>query len=167
MNKEHLAQYVRCHTNQLTLYSTLTHNQGARTTLKEKPFHRIIQPFYEKCFTDEEKRYLFGAYTAIIPHNVILTFSRFYKEFKTLIINGEEYISVKSRSQRSAAIIAHWPSLTGAIDTTGDAPCRVGIIQWFISHQITLDSVGSNSSMTLLAKKKSLLPLSNCRWNIV
>ena len=122
---------------------------------QEKPFHRVIQPLYEKCFTDEELGYLSNVYKAIYPHIVLLHISRFHKEFKTLVINGDEYISVKSRSQRSAAVIAHWPSLTGTIDTMGEAPCRIGNVQSFIRHQITFDGVGSSSSMvTMLARIK-------------
>lgn len=74
---------------------------------QQKPFHRIIQPLYEKCFTDEELGYLSHVYEAIYPQRPILRLSRFYKEFKTLIVSGDEYISEMSRSQRSAAIIAH------------------------------------------------------------
>ena len=74
---------------------------------EEKEYHRIM---YEKCLTDQELEHISNAYEAVYPNNRIIHNSRFCKEFKTLVINGVEYISEKSRFQRSP-IFAHWPSL--------------------------------------------------------
>ena len=117
---------------------------------KEKPYHGIIQPFFEKCLTDEELEYIKHVYKAVYPNCKILNISRFCKEFKTLVINGEEYISEKSRSQRSPTIFAHWPSMTGRIDTTGDAPYQIGNVQSFLCHQVTFENEGSSQSVTAL-----------------
>ena len=67
-------------------------------------------------------------------------------------MNGEEYISVKSRSQRFPTIFAHWPSpgSTGTIDTTGNAPFQIGNVQFFIRHQVTIEIGGSRHSVTTL-----------------
>ena len=107
---------------------------------EEKNYHEIIQPFFEKCFTDDELKHIGHVYKAVYPNHNITHISRFYKEFKTIIINGEEYISVKSRSQRSSAIFAYWPSLRGDIDTTGNAPYQIGNVQSFIRHHVTLEN---------------------------
>ena len=104
----------------------------------EKPFHRVIRPLYEKCFTDLEMSLLEQVYQSMYPHNASLHLSRFYKEFKTLVVNGDEYVSLKSRSQTSSAIIAHWPSINGSVDTMGETPCKVGLIESFIHHQIKM-----------------------------
>ena len=128
--------------NRSISYSSVAPYQGLQPTLTlKKSFHMVIQPLYEKCFIDEELGYICDVYKA---HNAFSS-SCFYKEFKTVVINGEEYISVKSRSQRSATVIAHWPSLNRTIDTMGEAPCKIGNVQSFIHHQITLDGVGSTS----------------------
>ena len=43
--------------------------------------------------------------------------SRFYLECKQVFVNGELFLSTKSRSQRSNAIVAHWLNISG-IDTS-------------------------------------------------
>ena len=53
------------------------------------------------------------------------------------MINGEEYTSLYSRSERSSAIAAKWCGLSG-IDPHGVAPFRVGQIILFIEHSIHL-----------------------------
>ena len=97
--------------------------------------------------------FLEEVYKAVYPRNNFLNLCRFYKEFKTLTINGDEYVSVKSRSQRSAAIVAHWPSINGGIDTMGEAPCKVGLIESFIRHQINITESTSYVNV-LLARVK-------------
>lgn len=43
----------------------------------------------------------------------------------------------------------------GTIDTMGEAPCRIGNVQSFVKHQITLETAGSTQSIdTLLARIK-------------
>ena len=122
---------------------------------EEKHYHGIIQPFYEKCFTDDELKHIGYMYKAVYPNHSITHISRFYKEFKGIVINGEEYVSIKSRSQRSSAIFAYWPSLRGDIDTTGNAPYQIGNVQSFIRHQVTFENdEGCQTVTTLLAHIK-------------
>ncbi len=46
----------------------------------------------------------------------------FYEESRDITINGEHFVSEHSCSQRSAAIVAHWPNQTGSdIDVNGTA----------------------------------------------
>ena len=116
----------------------------------EKPFHRVLQPLYEKCFTNPEMSLLKQVYQALYPHNASLHLNRFYKEFKT---DGDEYVSLKSRSQRSAAIISHWLSINGGIDTMGEAPCKVGLMESFIRHQIKMAESTMHTNI-LLARVK-------------
>ena len=106
---------------------------------EEKQYHGIIQPLYKKCLTDEEIEHIGHVYKALYPNNRIVHVSRFCSKFKKLIINGEEFISEKSRSQRSPSIFAHWPSLSGRIDTTGNAPYQVGNVKSFICHQVSFE----------------------------
>ena len=61
---------------------------------EEKHYHAIIQPFYEKCFTDDELNHIGCVYKAVYPNHSITYISRFYKEFKGIVINGEEYIHI-------------------------------------------------------------------------
>ena len=75
--------------------------------LQSNSIYKASEPCIEKCFTDSEMEHMSLVYRKLYPHANINVISRFYYEFKTLFINGEEYISLKSRSTRSAAIIAH------------------------------------------------------------
>ena len=67
--------------------------------------------------------------------------SRLYLESKQININGEQYISNKSRSERSRAIVAHWPNQVLGIDPTGESPLRAGIISYFFRHEMKLKYV--------------------------
>ena len=65
----------------------------------------------------------------------ITNISRFFYESKTITINGEEFISLSSRSQRSPAIATHWPGVIG-IDGNGEAVLRVRMGVSFFYHHI-------------------------------
>ena len=73
--------------------------------------------------------------------------SRFYLECKHVFVNGELFVSSKSHSQRSNAIVVHWLNISG-IDTSGEAPLRVGIVSYFLRHELMLISMSSASTMT-------------------
>ena len=57
------------------------------------------------------------------------------QEYKKCVINGEEYTSLYSRSQRSCAIAAKWRGVI-RIDPCGEAPICVGHVISFILHDI-------------------------------
>ena len=97
--------------------------------VRENEFHKASQPLYEKCFLDMEIDYLFEIYKEIFPNNAVTHISRFYKQFKTLVINDEEYIS----------------SAIGRIDTMGMGYPRIGVIQSFIRHKLTISDLPSSS----------------------
>ena len=114
-----------------------------------------MQPMYEKYLTDQELQCMNHAYKAIYPNNRIVHIPRLCKEFKSLNINGDEYISENSRSKKSPTIFAHWSSLVSNVDTTGDAPYQIGNVVSFLCHQITLNTeTGVKSVTTLLAYVK-------------
>ena len=96
----------------------------------EKEFHYLLPPLKKKCFTDAEFPYLQEVYNLLYPNSSIRRISHFYLDCKRMIFNQEEYISSKSNSQKSSAIVAHWPGISG-IDPSGEAPFRVGEV---ISH---------------------------------
>lgn len=64
------------------------------------------------------------------------------------VVNGEEFITTQSRSQRSAAIIAHWPGVI-SIDENAEAPVRVGVLTSVFRHSATIKE---NTSMTLTTR---------------
>ena len=104
-----------------------------------KSLYKLLPPIREKCFKDRDMADLNIVYSLLYPSQnfEILTLSRFYHKVNQIIINGEVFISTQSRSEQSAAVLAHWPSIRG-IDTTGDAPVRIGIISSIIEHVATI-----------------------------
>ena len=114
-------------------------------TLKEK--YLLSQPKREKCFNPQEMKDIEQMYRTLYPESDSFKPSHFYYESKQVFVNGEEYISTQSRSKRSSAIVAHWGNEhSRGIDSTGTLPLRVGVVNTFISHQVTFQSSGKTSS---------------------
>ena len=103
-----------------------------------KLYEHLVPPYKEKCFSAAEIFYLSEMYKLLYPTADHPGISRFYNEYKKCVINGEEYTSLHSRSQRSCAIAAKWRGIRG-IDQNGEAPVRVGQIVSFIEHNVILD----------------------------
>ena len=70
---------------------------------------------------------------------------RSYNKYKKCIINCEEYISSNSWSQKSTAIAAKWPNVSG-IDTQSTAHIRIGRIVSFIEHSVIVSSLSMSST---------------------
>ena len=104
-------------------------------------------------------------YTLLYPTMDIQKISRFYREYKKCIINGEEYTSLHSCSQRSCAIAAKWRGVIG-IDPRGDVPVRIGQVVSFIDLEIDVSlnvasvyhTTCSQSSFTLSHTPKYFSP---------
>ena len=115
-----------------------------------KPYQCMVPPIKEKFLKDRELHYLSEMYHVLYPTANIAEVPRLYTECKKLMINHEEYISAKARSQRSSTIAAYWPNVLG-IDTQGEAPLRIAQVESFIQHTLpeTADTV---SKTHILAK---------------
>ena len=106
-----------------------------------KDWYIPSQPRYEKCFNSEELQDLEQMYKTLFPDAEKISLSYFYFENKQVVICGEQYLSIQSRSMRSSAIVAHWPNRNAqGIDCDGKLPLRVGIISSFINHKVTFGS---------------------------
>ena len=117
--------------------------------LQSNSIYKASEPCIEKCFTDSEMEHMSLVYRKLYPHANINVISRFYYEFKTLFINGEEYISLKSRSTRSAAIIAHCSWALTTSDITDSS--IVGIVQSFFHHKVRIEN---DDKKVILARVK-------------
>lgn len=116
-----------------------------------KPHQYLIPPFKEKYFTDPELKCLQEMYLILYPSKNFEV-SRFFKQYKKIKINGVEYLSCQSRSQRSAVIAARWPGVIG-IDKRGEMPIRIGLVSSFIQHNINfLPSDISSTHVHVLAR---------------
>ena len=99
--------------------------------------HQVpLQPIREKYFTQTEQNHLKEMYEVLYGSEQVSYVPLQYNEFSKMKVLGEIYTSVKSRSERSAAILAAWPSVTGRLstDTPQENDLRIGIIQFFFLH---------------------------------
>ena len=117
-----------------------------------KSYHKLSVPLVEKVFNDTDFNFLKIMYSHLYDSTTheIVKVSRFYVESKHITINSLQLLSTKARSQRSAAIVAHWRNQTG-IDLSGQTPVRVGIVNSFFRHDV---HVRSGSTVTC---KRNLL----------
>ena len=84
--------------------------------------YKLVNPLVEKVFDDTGFKNLKKMYNCLYSSEEYdIQPSRFYLECKQVFVNGELFLSSKSRSQRSNAIVAHWLNISG-IDTSGEAP---------------------------------------------
>ena len=102
----------------------------------QKMSHQVlIPPCRRKWLSYQEVSSLKEVYTALYPGKTI-SVPHIVLEYKQILLNGEEFISLLSRSKRSSAIVAHWPRSGTGIDLSGNGPLRVGLVKSFLSHQL-------------------------------
>lgn len=117
----------------------------AKIDATKKSFHVLVPPAKEQCFTDTELATLKQMYSLLYPtSNLIL--SRFYHQYKKLLINEEEFLCDASLSKRSSTIAAKWAGVL-SVDPRGEAPMRVGQVHSYIEHNITLIKDNKASSL--------------------
>ena len=90
-----------------------------------------------------------------------------YKECRQINVMGEIYTSEKSRSERSSAILAAWPSVSGVLlRTPHEDDLRVGIVQFFILHtpHIRKDIVVNATALTNVELLKEPHILAKVSW---
>lgn len=104
----------------------------------EKDYHTLLSPLSEKVLDDSEMACLMDMYSLLYP-SANLELFRFYVEAKQVMINGEHFVSRKSRSKRSAGIVAHWATSTG-IDQHDNCSFRPGIVTSFMKHRVKIST---------------------------
>ena len=109
----------------------------------KQPYQVLACPLYEKSLSDVEYEILSEMYATLYPYVAIHWISRFYRETKRLVINGEEILSLQSQSDRSAMITAKWQGRNG-IDVLAQEPNGVGIIRCLIHHTIRVIPQGTS-----------------------
>lgn len=112
----------------------------------DKTCYQLLPPFIERCFDDTEIQFIAAMYDLLYPGHHITNLSRFCLKSKQMLINNEEFISTKARSQRSSTLAAHWPVVIG-IDHLGEAPVRLGLPS-FIRHTVTIKHKTTNIDKT-------------------
>jgi hypothetical protein len=105
------------------------------TDATKRDYHHPIPPIKEKYFSNTEQECLCEMYQVLYPSLNVTEVPRLYRECKKMIINHEEYISSKARSQKSSAVAAKWPGVVG-IDAHGEAPLRIAQVISYIEHSL-------------------------------
>ena len=109
----------------------------------QQDYQVLTCPLYERCLSEVQFEILSEMYAALYPYVTIHWISRFYREARRLIINGEELLSLTSQSDRSAMVTAKWQGRHG-IDILGQEPKSVGIIRSLIQHTIHVAPQGTS-----------------------
>ena len=117
----------------------------------KKAYQSLVPPIKEKFFRDRELSCLCEMYQVLYPTANITEIPRTYRDSKKLIINREEFISSRSRSEKSYAIAAHWPNVVG-IDSQGEAPLRIAKCESFIQHTLPGTTPSGGSVTHVLAR---------------
>ena len=116
----------------------------------KQSFQHIIPPGREKFMMNHQREDLTKMYQSIYGHQNVLHVPLRYTEFNQIKVLEQVYTSAKSRTSRSAIILAFWPHLshilTSRCPTIEDI--RVGMIQNFLIHtpEIKQDGDDSNSN---------------------
>ena len=92
-------------------------------------------------------------YSLLYP-TAIVTFTRFYYQYKKLLINGEEFLCDISSSKRSSTVAAKWPNVVN-VDPYGDAPLRIAQVHYFIEHNAIVTQNGERLSVNHILAKVS------------
>ena len=120
----------------------------------KQPYHCLLPPLREKFLPEHLRDMLKSMYVKLYSPELVQHVPMRYEQITQLDVFGQIYISLKSRSSKSRAIMAIWPGLNGAIL---DRECntedvRIGIIEYLISH--TPKITGIPDQPHILAKVK-------------
>ena len=110
--------------------------------------HEPCGKVVEKYFCDNDIENLTQMYSIILPELNISHVPRKHLLFSDLQVLSEHYVSIRSRSQRSPAIMAYWgnPSPHGL-------PVKFGLVEYYFLHSVAL-SESNTSTRHLFAKVK-------------
>ena len=142
MKQEKMAVPVAITDSSLVLkYESNTLCVADEVCAKKYAFQTPLSPRREKYFTEASRDALSNMYTAIYGKENVVKVPLRYEEFYQLQVLQSYFSSSKSRTSRSAAVLAARPSpcgiLTGRRPTANDV--RVGTIEFFISHKPTIN----------------------------
>ncbi len=125
------------------------------------PHPKLTPPYKEKYLNSEDFSHLKVMYSMLYPSKT-LEVSRFYKEYRNIVINSVQVTSKISRSQRSSVIAARWPSAIG-IDSSGESPLRIGLVNSFIENEVTITH-SDGSSISSVTHNLMVWKPSNARF---
>jgi len=121
----------------------------------QSPLHRIdsfafknikdislLPPFYEDILSFDVAEHLESMYTLLYPNRCFTSMSRFYRKFGRITVAGD-LIGSEMRgpnSKSSSVIMAYWPGRGHTLDNIDYTRMRVGVVQYFVSHELAYKS---------------------------
>lgn len=129
-------------TDDESVVSLLTMSHAPLNTITS--FHNrgevcLLPPLRQGIFSSEESKHLLSIYLQLYPDMTIPSLSLFYTLCNRVTLGGECLGSLKSRSHKSAVVMAYWPGRGGNLsDIDYSKRMRVGVVNHYIRHQITL-----------------------------
>lgn len=94
---------------------------------------------YEALFNSIEVESLTSVYSTLYPGLMMRHVPMVYERFHELKTFNQTFLSVGARGNHSSGICAYWAGINGKILTTCEH-LRVGIIQYFIRHTISVST---------------------------
>ena len=92
--------------------------------------HTPLHPVCEKYFSEVEQQQLKDMYAALYGLYRIEYIPLYHQRFNQIKIMGDLFTSAKSRTTRSAAVLATWPSVTGILSSRNPIreDLRIGVV---------------------------------------
>ena len=140
-------QHTNCNPYSLSSYKK---NEACYINSECLDLHEPCEKVVEKYFCDSDIESLTQMYNIIFPELSISHVPRKHLLFSDLQVLSEHFISIRSRSQRSPAIMAYWSNPSSR---THVHPVKVGLVEYFFFHSV---AVSDSNKLTkhLLAKVK-------------
>lgn len=104
----------------------------------------------EAIFNYTEVESLASVYRKLYPTTLISHTPMIYERFYELKVFNERFLSAKARGNHSSAICAYWAGINGNVLATCDH-LRVGVIQYFIRHYISVPTSNSGTQFKKLS----------------
>lgn len=101
---------------------------------------RKLPPLHEKVFSSTLVKELQCIYQQLYPSKQVIHMPAFYQECGRICIAGDIIGSTKRgcNSISSSVIMAYWPGSRSSLQSIDYSRMRVGIIQYFFQHSVTL-----------------------------
>ncbi len=101
---------------------------------------KLLPPLHERVLSSTDVNHLQSLYQQLYPRKTIQHMSHFYT-YCTKITPGDQLISsCASRNERSAVILAHWPTRGDSVTGVNNGTLSVGEIQHFLLHRIVFNN---------------------------
>ena len=121
---------------------------------KKLDLHQLIPPGREKILCETDRQHLHSMYMTIYGNADCITHVPLkYTRYSKLRIFNQLYTSKIAGTARSSIIIAIWPHLTDITTETTISKVRVGVIEYFMVHAMSIKSTtGDRQQQHLLAR---------------